>query len=411
MKILIASSSISLQGGIPSYNRELCNMLNKENDVHLLVEQDIDGSPGFSKVISIPDFDISNVDESQRLLGLLNSECYDVIINSNSHIISLLASYLTNKTNIIGTSHSLRYTESDTAAFNTEYIDTVIALSGYNKVYLDNKFNLGDKCKVVSNFVADKEDAQEIRVKKKKNDVLSIVYVGGGAPTKSPEIVVKVVRELLKTDLKFKFTWLGLNTPPLKKIQPFQDMCCLLPKDNRLDYRGRVSSVEAAEVISNANIFFSPSRREGCPMSLLEAMSVGVIPISADYNIANKEIITNGENGFIIPRNKVSAFVERISDIIKNHSKYYPIYDNSYDTFKTTLSYDVWLKKMENVLGAKTLNHNERLKAFDAKHYLSNLKRFNKMNKKNRLHMMINETLPSALSCFGLYLTYHRKKQ
>ena len=410
MKILIASSSISLQGGVPSYNRELCNMLNKGNDVHLLVEQDIESFPGFSKVISIPNFTIKNMEESQRLLGLLNSECYDVIINSNSHIISLLAPYLTNNTNIIGTSHSLRYTESDTAAYNAEYIDKVIALSGYNKIYLDKKFHLGDKCRVVPNFVANNKCASELREKKKKNDVLSIVYVGGGAPTKSPEIVVKVVRKLLKTDLNFRFTWLGLNTPPLKKVQPFQDMSSLLPEDERLDYRGRVSSEEADEVISNANIFFSPSRREGCPMSLLEAMSVGVIPISADYNIANKEIIKNGENGFIIPHNKVSVFVDRICDIIKNHSKYYLIYDKSYDTFIETLSYDVWLKKMESVLEAKTLVHHNRLEAFDSKRYLCDLKRFNKMNKRNRLHMMVHETLPSALSCFGLYLTYHRKK-
>lgn len=409
MKILIASSSISLQGGVPSYNKELCRMLNKNNSVHLLVEQDICEYSGFEKVYSIPARSLESVDEVRDLLSKINNEKYDIIINSNSHIISLLAPYLTNNTKLIGTSHSLRYTESDTAGFNTEFVDAIIALSGFNKEYLDNKFpQAKDKCKVVSNFVSENPRANELRERKKGNNVLSIVYVGGGAPTKSPELVAKIVRRLIKTDLAFKFTWLGLNTPPLKKIQPFQDMLCLLPDDSRLDYRGRVSAEEAAEVIANANIFLSPSRREGCPMSLLEAMSVGVIPISADYNIANKEIIKNGENGFIVSHKSVSQFVELISDIIRNHSDYYSIYDKSYSTFCDSLNYAVWFSKMKDILSAENGNHNDRLKEFDANRYLSDLKKFRRMDKGNRKHMMLHEIIPSALSCFSLYLTYHR---
>lgn len=409
MKILIASSSISLQGGVPSYNKELCRMLNKNNCVHLLVEQDISEYQGFEKVYSIPLLSLESVEEVCVLLDNINNEKYDIIINSNSHVISLLAPYLTNNTKLIGTSHSLRYTESDTAAFNTEYVDSIIALSGFNKMYLDRKFPLAkNKCIVVSNFVSDNPRAIELREQKKNNRKLSIVYVGGGAPTKSPELVTKILRRLLKTDLSFKFTWLGLNTPPLKKIQPFDDMKCLLPEDSRLDYRGRVSTEEAAEAIANANIFLSPSRREGCPMSLLEAMSVGVIPISADYNIANKEIIKNGENGFIVPRKKLTQFVELISDIIRNHRNYYSIYDNSYSTFCNSLCYDVWSSKMKDILSTDNSNHNDRLKEFDVKRYLSDLKEFNRMNKKNRKHMMLHEIVPSALSCFSLYLSYHR---
>lgn len=409
MKILIASSSISLQGGVPSYNKELCRMLNKDNVVHLLVEQDISEYPGFEKVYSIPSLSLESLDDIRNLLNIINDEKYDVIINSNSHIISLLAPYLTNNTKLIGTSHSLRYTESDTAAFNTEFVDSIIALSGFNKKYLDKKFPLAkDKCKVVSNFVSDNPRANDLREQKKNNKELSIVYVGGGAPTKSPELVTIILRRLLKTDLSFKFTWLGLNTPPLKKIQPFQDMRCLLPEDSRLDYRGRVSTEEAAEVIANANIFLSPSRREGCPMSLLEAMSVGVIPISADYNIANKEIIKDGENGFIVSRNSVTRFVELISNIIRNHSDYHRIYDNSYITFRNSLSYEVWYSKMKDLLSADNRHHNDRLEEFDENRYLSDLNSFKRMDKKNRRHMMLHEIGPSALSCFFLYLSYHR---
>lgn len=411
MKILIASSSISLQGGVPAYNRELCNMLGKEHEMHLLVQQNVNHFEGFQKVISISNRIIPTIDESKHVLSILRSEKYDVIINSNSHIISLISPYINNNTIIIGISHSVRYTESDTAAFNSQYIDKVIALSGFNKTYLEKKFNLAidNKCVMISNFVAYDRNADSKRLAK-KNQVPTIVFAGGSASTKSPELIVKIVRKLLETDLKFKFIWLGIKTPPLKKIQPFNDMSILFPEDSRVNFRGQISREEAAEIISNANIFLAPSRREGCPISLLEAMRIGTISIVSDYNIANKEIIKDGVNGFIINHKKTKLFVERISDIIKNPNKYNSIYEESYYTFCNELSFDVWKKKMDMLISSSKTTHVDRLQEFDLTKFKEDTKTFIKMHKANLAHMFVHETIPSALSCLMLYLTYHRKQ-
>ena len=42
MKILLATSSVTPNAGIPSFNRELCSLLNEENEVHLLVDENIE---------------------------------------------------------------------------------------------------------------------------------------------------------------------------------------------------------------------------------------------------------------------------------------------------------------------------------------------------------------------------------
>lgn len=387
-------------------------MLGKENIMHLLVQQDITSFEGFSKVMPTTNEELPSEEECRRVIGIINDECYDIIINSNSHIISIIAPYISNHTIIIGTSHSVRYTESDTAAFNSQYIDRVIALSGFNKKYLDKTFNLAteNKCTMVSNFVAYDNNADAIRETKKKSQKISIVYAGGGAPTKSPELIVKVIRQLLKTNLDFQFTWLGITTPPLKKIQPFQSMGVLFPNDPRVNFLGQVNREDAARIIAEANIFFAPSRREGCPMSLLEAMRIGTIPIVADYDIANKEIIRDGENGFVINHLDVSAFVSRITEIITNHEQYGKIYDESYQTFCSELSYDVWKTKMDDVINSSKSKHTERLTDFDNNKYQDDVRRFKKMHNRNIRHMMLHETIPSALSCLMLYLSYHKKK-
>ena len=42
MKILLATSSVTPNAGIPSFNRELCRLLNVENEMHLLVDENIE---------------------------------------------------------------------------------------------------------------------------------------------------------------------------------------------------------------------------------------------------------------------------------------------------------------------------------------------------------------------------------
>ena len=42
MKILLATSSVTPNAGIPSFNRELCSLLNVENEMHLLVDENIE---------------------------------------------------------------------------------------------------------------------------------------------------------------------------------------------------------------------------------------------------------------------------------------------------------------------------------------------------------------------------------
>ena len=47
MKILLATSSVTPNAGIPSFNRELCSLLNEENEVHLLVDENIESYQGY----------------------------------------------------------------------------------------------------------------------------------------------------------------------------------------------------------------------------------------------------------------------------------------------------------------------------------------------------------------------------
>ena len=73
-----------------------------------------------------------------------------------------------------------------------------------------------------------------------------------------------------------------------------------LGMDGRIFLEGAVSNV--AEAISRASIFLLTSDTEGLPNSLLEAMSLGLAPISTDCPVGGpRMVIRSGENGLLIP--------------------------------------------------------------------------------------------------------------
>ena len=72
--------------------------------------------------------------------------------------------------------------------------------------------------------------------------------------------------------------------------------------------------------IAHSDIFVLPSLWEGQPNALLEAMALGKPVIATNCSKAVEEIIKNGENGFLISPNDISALKNTICRVLKNKS-------------------------------------------------------------------------------------------
>jgi glycosyltransferase involved in cell wall biosynthesis len=70
--------------------------------------------------------------------------------------------------------------------------------------------------------------------------------------------------------------------------------------EDRFRFLGYVSRERLIEVYQNATIFLLPSHYEGLPTVLLEAMSCG-LPVVATAVSGTLDVISNGENGILIP--------------------------------------------------------------------------------------------------------------
>ena len=84
-----------------------------------------------------------------------------------------------------------------------------------------------------------------------------------------------------------------------------------------IKFLGRVPHERMANLIAQADIYVSTSLYDGTSVSLLEAMGSGAFPIVTDIP-ANREWITNGQNGFLVPIDEEKYLASRIIDAIRD---------------------------------------------------------------------------------------------
>ena len=83
----------------------------------------------------------------------------------------------------------------------------------------------------------------------------------------------------------------------------------------RIDFVGDRSNIP--QILSEADIFVLPSRWEGLPLSILEAMRAGLPVIATDVG-GVAETVTDGVTGYLTARDDVSDMRERIQTVMGN---------------------------------------------------------------------------------------------
>ncbi|NDU77034.1 glycosyltransferase [Actinomadura sp. DSM 109109] len=83
-----------------------------------------------------------------------------------------------------------------------------------------------------------------------------------------------------------------------------------------VEFRGVVSDVE--EALVEASVFALPSRAEGFPMSVLEAMAYGLPAVAFDCAPGVRALIEDGTGGLLVPPGDTTAFAAALGRLIED---------------------------------------------------------------------------------------------
>lgn len=129
--------------------------------------------------------------------------------------------------------------------------------------------------------------------------------------------------------------------------------------EDKFIFLGQVDQDKLIELYQNASLFIFPSYHEGLPTVLLEAMSCGLPVIATDVR-GNKDLISNGENGILVPPRNPKKMAEIILKLIDDEKLIEQLGKNARKTIMEKYTWnDVsnnFLKCYESLVGADNEN-------------------------------------------------------
>ena len=87
----------------------------------------------------------------------------------------------------------------------------------------------------------------------------------------------------------------------------------------RVTFPGWLSSAQAGQAYAAANIFVLPSYLEGLSIALLEAMAQGLAVVATPVG-AHSEVISDGENGLLVPPGDAAALIAALRRLITDEA-------------------------------------------------------------------------------------------
>lgn len=177
-------------------------------------------------------------------------------------------------------------------AFILSSMDEIYPISVNAYQYLADKYGLKDKLNIER---LGTEDYGYLSVSRSKS--LRIVSCSWLRPVKRVHLILEALKLL---DVPIEWTHYG-DGEEYHKLTEFAKT--IIKKNLKISFAGRVNNDEILKIYKDKkfDVFINVSENEGVPVSIMEAMSVGMVVIATDVGGTN-EIVDDGKNGYLLPK-------------------------------------------------------------------------------------------------------------
>lgn len=128
-----------------------------------------------------------------------------------------------------------------------------------------------------------------------------VLFLGRLDARKSPDVLLRASKCMLEAHSEAKLVFGGDGYP-----ERYERLACELGIADRCEFLGWISGEEKEGLFERAAIYCLPSKNEGLPMSVLEAMAHG-IPVVATPVGGIPQVVQDGVDGFLVGVDDVEA--------------------------------------------------------------------------------------------------------
>lgn len=291
MKIVIACCWSPEKGqGISTISREIAEALVKKGHKVYYLSPPTNNFFWYERFDIKPIFVGPELNPKAGLIATVNAITdinADVVINNDHPYVQAALPAL--KARRIVFSHTMSWATASLVEFNNYWADKIIVISYDMLLKLTSKGVPSTKLVLIMNGAEDPHNNEwkpEIHLDKP----LNLVFAGNWTRLKGAHLIQELI-----DSFPDNHPWLELNVfgsikdKYTKKIgaKPW------------VKIHGRVSRDQFVNAMDKADILLFPSAIEGCPMTVIEALSRGVIPIISDGHGAMRWMIDHGIDGYI----------------------------------------------------------------------------------------------------------------
>ena len=159
-----------------------------------------------------------------------------------------------------------------------------------------------------------------------------VLFLGRLDANKSPDVLLRASREVLKRFPETKVIFGGDG-----EVEKNEALAKELGIADRCEFHGWVSGDEREALFERAAVYCLPSKNEGLPMSVLEAMARGIPTVATPVG-GIPQVIENGTTGFLVKVDDVEALAEKLMLLLGNSTLRETVGTASRETIKRSFS-------------------------------------------------------------------------
>ena len=146
------------------------------------------------------------------------------------------------------------------------------------------------------------------------NDV-RLLWVRSFSEMYNPYLAIKIMESLKNENIRAELCMVGAdNDGSLEKVKKLANQL-----DVEVNFKGKLSKKEWIKLSENYNIFINTTNFDNMPVSVIEAMALGLPVISTNVG-GMPFLIKHKENGFLVKPNSADEFVEIIKRLLTSPS-------------------------------------------------------------------------------------------